>query len=264
MNARTLIGALAWRARQEGLRYLLAPIGMFAVVLAIPIGLSAAAPQDVNSGQVMAQFAERYGAHADAVTLGIGLLLGPGLVALFCSLSVIMLVRNLVGSEASRGGLEALLTAPYTPATVMRALLGYVGAIAVLYWAVLTLLVTLALAIVTWSVNGASVSLTASYLIAALAVPLLAAWAATGLALLVHLLYPRLAQAGSYGINTGGGGIGSLPAMLPGLGVLLTFTLWGTHVGAVELLASTGGAAAVVAVAGVAIVARRFRPDYIL
>ena len=117
---------------------------------------------------------------------------------------------------------------------------------------------------VTWSVNGASVSLTAGYLIAALAVPLLAAWAATGLALLVHLLYPRLAQAGSYGINTGGGGIGSLPAMLPGLGVLLTFTLWGTHVGAVELLAITGGAAAVVAVAGVAIVARRFRLDYIL
>lgn len=120
-----------------------------------------------------------------------------------------------------------------------------------------------ALTAVAWS-SGAAVSLTASYLFAALIVPLLAAWAATGLALLVNLLYPRLAQVGGYGINTGGGGIGGLPAVLPGLGVLFVFVLWASQVSAGELLGVAGGSTAAVAAAGIVIVARRFRPDAVL
>jgi hypothetical protein len=143
----------------------------------------------------------------------------------------------------------------------MRALLGYVGMVAVLYWACMSAIAALALAAVTWA-SGATVSLTASYLLAALIVPLLAAWAATGLALLVSLLYPRLAQPGGYGVNTGGGGIAGLPAMLPGLGVLLA--LWAPDISAGELLGVAGGAVAAVATAGVATVARRFRPDAVL
>jgi hypothetical protein len=257
----TLIRALAWRARAEGARYLLIPVAMFAAVIALVISLASAG--HVNGAQTMATYAEGYGAHADAVTVGIGLLLGPGLVALFSCFSVTQLVRNMIGSEASRGGIEALLAAPYQPGTIMRALLGYAGAVAALYWACMSAIVVLAMAAVTWA-SGATVSLTASYLLAALIVPLLAAWAATGLALLVNLLYPRLAQAGGYGINTGGGGIAGLPAMLPGLGVLLVFVLWAPDVSAGELLVVAGVVVAAVAIAGVLTIARRFRPDAVL
>jgi hypothetical protein len=259
----TLIRALAWRARAEGVRSLFIPLAMFAVVMTFLIALSLPGVGHINGARALAAFAERYGAHADAVTVGIGLLLGPGLVATFSCLSVAQLVRGIVGAEASRGGIEALLAAPYRPGTIMTALLGYVAAVAGLYWAGMSAIAMLALAAITGA-SGATVSLTAGYLLAALVVPLLAAWAAAGLALLVNLLYPRLAQVGGYGINTGGGGIAGLPAMLPGLGVLLVFTLWAPAISAGELLGVAGGTTAAIAVAGVATVARRFRPDAVL
>lgn len=261
--ASTLIRALAWRARAEGVRYLLIPVALFAAIMTLVIVISLPGVGRVNGAKTLAAFAESYGAHADAVTVGIGLLLGPGLVALFSCVSITQLVRNLIGTEASRGGIEALLAAPYRPGTIMRALLGYAGAVAALYWACMSAIAALALAAITWA-SGAAVALTASYLLAALAVPLLAAWAATGLALLVNLLYPRLAQLGGYGINSGGGGIAGLLAILPGLGVLFAFTLWAPDISAGELLGVAGGIAAAVAVAGVLTVARRFRPDTVL
>jgi hypothetical protein len=259
----TLIRALAWRTRAEGVLYLFIPVALFTGVITLAIVTSLTGTGHINGAKALAAFAERYGAHADAVTVGIGLLLGPGLVALFSCLSVAQLVRNLIGTEASRGGIEALLAAPYRPGTIMTALLGYVGAVATLYWACMSAIATIALAAVTWS-TGARVSLTASYLLAALIVPLLAAWAATGLALLVNLLYPQLAQAGSYGINTGGAGMAGMPAMLPGLGVLFVFLFWASSVSAGELLGVAGGTVAAVAVTGVATIARRFRPDAVL
>lgn len=259
----TLIRALAWRTRAEGVRYLFIPVALFAGVIALAVAIPALGTGHVNGARALAAYAERYGAHADAVTVGIGLLLGPGLVAVFSCLSVAQFVRNLIGAEASRGGIEALLAAPYRPGTIMTALLGYVGAVATLYWAGMSVVAALALVAVTWS-TGAAVSLTASYLLAALVVPLLAAWAATGLALLVNLLYPRLATAGSYGINTGGAGVAGVPAMLPGLGVLFVFSLWAPDVSPGELLGVAGAAVAAIAVAGVATVTRRFRPDAVL
>lgn len=259
----TLVRALAWRTRTEGIRYLFIPVALFAAVITLTIVTSLTGTGHINGAKGLAAFAGRYGAHADAVTVGIGLLLGPGMVALFSCISVAQFVRNLIGAEASRGGIEALLAAPYRPGTIMTALLGYVGAVATLYWAGMSAIATVALAAVTWSA-GATVSLAASYLLAALIVPLLAAWAATGLALLVNLLYPRLAQAGSYGINAGGAGIAGIPAVLPGLGVLLVFLFWASSVSAGELLGVAGGTAAAVAVAGVATIASRFRPDAVL
>lgn len=259
----TLIRALAWRTRAEGARYLFIPVILFAAVITLAVVLAQTGTGHINGARTMAAFAARYGAHTDAVTVGLGLLLGPGMVALFACLAVAQLVRALVGGEASRGGIEALLAAPYRPGTIMTALLGYAGAVATLYWAAMTAIAALALAVIT-AAGGATVSLTASYLLAATLVPLLAAWAATGLALLVTLLYPRLAQAGSYGINVGGGGVAGLPAILPGLAVLLVFTLWAPQISAAELLGVAGGTTAVVAIGGIATVARRFRPDAVL
>jgi hypothetical protein len=258
-----LIGALTWRTRKEGARQLLAPLLSYTAMLTAIVLVSLTGSGHINGGQTLVAFAERYGAHTNAVTIGVGLLVGPGFVSIYSSYSIIMLVRNLIGSEASRGGVEALLAAPYRPGTIMIALLGYVGCIATFYWAAATaiLAVLFGLIIVT---TGASVAFTVSYLLAALIVPLLAVWAATALSLLVYLLFPRMAKQGSYGLNLGGGSMGSLPAILPALGTMFAFIFWAPHTGAGELLAVAGGAVAVVGAAGVILVTRLFRPDAVL
>ncbi len=259
----TLAKALAWRTRREGLRYLLVTFLPFLFMLAAVIVPSLLSRASVNDGAAFATFAIRDGARADTVTVGLALLIGPGFVAMFAAVSVATLVRNLIGSEASRGGIEALLAGPYRPMSIMVALVGYVGVVATLYWAGMTAIAAVTLAIVVWA-SAAALLLPASYLVAALVLPLLAAWAATGLSLLVTLLYPRLAQAGSFGLNLGSGGIGTLPAVLPALGVLLVFTIWAPHVGAGALVAIAGSTTAVIAAGSIAIVARRFHPDAVL
>ncbi len=258
-----LVGALGWRARREGLRYLLVTFIPFLFMLAALIVPSLLSKTSVNGGATFAAFATHYGAQAGTVTVGLALLLEPGAVALFAAISVATLVRNLIGSEASRGGIEALLAGPYRPMSIMVALVGYVGALATLYWAGMTAIAAVTLSIVVWA-SAATLSLPASYLMAVLVLPLLAAWASTGLSLLATLLYPRLAQAGSFGLNLGGGDIGTLPAVLPAIGVFLVFTIWAPHVGAVELLAIAGSATAVIAAGSIAVVARRFHPDAVL
>ena len=191
-----LVGALGWRARREGLRYLLVTFIPFLFMLAALIVPSLLSKTSVNGGATFAAFATHYGAQAGTVTVGLALLLEPGAVALFAAISVATLVRNLIGSEASRGGIEALLAGPYRPMSIMVALVGYVGALATLYWAGMTAIAAVTLSIVVWA-SAATLSLPASYLMAVLVLPLLAAWASTGLSLLATLLYPRLAQAGS-------------------------------------------------------------------
>lgn len=254
----SLLAALAWRGHREGIRYLFIPVGLFAGLVAVLFGLASVG--QVNGARQMADFAERYGAHGSVVVVGLGLLLGPGLVALFTVISVAMLVRNLIGSEASRGGIELLLAAPYGPRTIMTALLGYAAAVATAYWALMTGLAAAALAAFC-AIAGASVTLTRSYLAAALLVPLLAGWAAAALAVGTNLLYPRLAQLGSYGMHMGGSGISGLPPMLPGLAVFLSFAIWAPHIGAAALVTIVGGATVGVIVLSVVTVAVRFRPD---
>lgn len=258
-----LLSALAWRARREGLRYLVVGFMPFVVALGLTIVPATLGVGSVNGAATFAHFASSYGAHRDDVGLGVVLLLLPGVIALCSALAVGLVVRNLVGSEASRGGIEALLAGPYRPGSIMVALLGYVGMLAAFNWAGMTALGTVMLGIVTWT-SGATLSLSVTYLLCFLILPLLAAWCATALSLLVHLLYPRLAQPGNYGINMGGGSLGGGAAMLPALGVFLVFVFLAPHVGPAQLLAVGGGATAVVAVGSTILVARRFRPDAVL
>ncbi len=261
-SPRALIGALAWRTRQEGVRYLLVGFVPFALAttgLVVSLFFTSAA----NGAGTFASYAAGYGAHADTVAIGEVLIQGPGLVAVCSAIAAGLIVRNLIGSEASRGGIEALLAGPYRPRSIMTALLGYVGALAACYRAAMSVTLALILMIVTWT-SGAMLSLTTGYLLLVLILPLLAAWDATGLSLLVNLLYPRLAQAGSIGLNKGGGGLGTGAALLPALGVFLVFTLWAPHISPGGLLAIAGSATAVIAVGSTAVVAHRFRPDAIL
>lgn len=257
-----LISALAWRARREGLRYLLVGFVPFVVALGLTV-VPATLGGPVNGAGTFARFASSYRAHANSVGLGVVLLFLPGLVALCSAIAVGVVVRNLIGSEASRGGIEALLAGPYRPGSIMVALLGYIGALAVFYWAAMSALSAVVLVIIVWT-SGATLTLSVAYLLSVLVLPLLAAWCATALSLLVNLLYPRLAQPGSYGLNMGGGGLGGGAVILPALGVFFVFTFLAPDVGAARLLAIAGGATAVVAVASTVLVASRFRPDAVL
>ena len=257
-----LISALAWRARREGLRYILVGFVPFVVALGLTV-VPATLGGPVNGAGTFARFASSSGAHGGGVGLGIVLLFLPGLVALCSAIAVGVVVRNLIGSEASRGGIEALLAGPYRPGSIMVALLGYIGALAVFYWAAMSALSAVVLVIVVWT-SGATLTLSVAYLLSVLVLPLLAAWCATALSLLVNLLYPRLAQPGSYGPNMGGGGLGGAAVILPALGVFFVFTFLAPDVGVARLLAIAGGATAVVAVASTVLVASRFRPDAVL
>ena len=174
-----------------------------------------------------------------------------------------LVVRNLIGSEASRGGIEALLAGPYRPGAIMTALVSYVGGLAVGYWAGMTALAAAVLALLDLA-SGATLSLTVGYLSLVLVLPLLAAWSATSLSLLVNLLYPRLAQSGSIGISMGGGGLGTGAAILPALAVFVVFTMWTPHIAPGLLLAIAGSATAAIAVASTVIVTYQFRPGAVL
>lgn len=263
-SAVTLMSALAWRTRREGIRFLFLPVALFAAVVLITFltALPNSGRSD-NGAQMLGSFGERYGAHSDSILIGLGLLLGPGLVAVFDSVAVLQMVRNVIGGESSSGGIEALLAAPYRPRNIMVALLGYCAVMALGCWASMTAILALALAVAA-AAAGTTLSLTAGYLLAALLVPMLCGLCATSLAVGVNLLFPRLARTGGYGLNAGAGGIGYLPALLPGIAVSLVFALWGAHVGLLELLAVTGGSTAAITLVSVAVVTARFRPDAIL
>jgi hypothetical protein len=156
-----------------------------------------------------------------------------------------------------------LLAGPYRAREIMDAMLSYVAVLATMYWAGMTVMAALALGLVTWT-SGDTLSLTTGYAAAALILPLLSAWAASGLGLLVALLFPRLTQAGSLGLNIGGGGIGNLPAIAPGLAVLFAFISAAPHVSPGVLLAIAGTLVAAVAASASAIVSRRFQPEAVL
>lgn len=258
-----LLGALFWRTRQEGLRNLLAAFAPFLLAAGAILALSLISRHTINGAAAFATFAHQYGAQADAVSVGLSLLIVPGLVAIFTSAAVVALVRNLVGSEATRGGIETLMSGPYLPRHIMTALLLYVGAISTAYWLGMMAISAVLVAATAWT-SGARLALGAAYLSLTLGLPLLCAWAASGLALLLALLYPRLARAGSFGLNPGAQGIGSLPAMLPGIGVMLTFTLGATHVPLGELFAIAGGVTAAITAGSVATVSLRFHPEAVL
>jgi hypothetical protein len=258
-----LVAALAWRARREGLGYLVLGLVPFAVAAGFSVLATTILGGGVNDAGTFARFASSYGAHADRVGLGVALLLLPGLVAICAAIAVGLAVRNLVGSEASRGGIEALLACPYRPNDIMISLLGYLGALATCYWAAMSTLGAVVVLTVTWT-SGATLSLPAAYLLLALALPLLGAWCATSLSLLINLLYPRLAQLGTYGLNMSGGSLAGSAALLPALGVFVVFVFLGPDVGPAALLVIGGGTTAAVAAVSTLVVARRFRPDAVL
>jgi hypothetical protein len=262
-GAAALGGAFGWRVRREGVRYLAVALGPFVVVVALVSTLAlTTGGRSFKGSAEFGTFGLRYGGGGNAILVGILLLMIPGLIALFSSIGATRTVQGLVGSEVSRGGLEELLTAPYTVGSITVALLGYALTVATAFAMIMSGLGAVDIVAASW-VTGVHPSLTGGYLAAALVLPLLSAWSGSALALLISLLFPRLTQLGAT-VNVAGGSLGTGVAILPGLGALLMLLLAAPSLGIVRVLLIAGGATLLITVAAVAIVARRFEPETVL
>jgi ABC-type Na+ efflux pump permease subunit len=243
------------------MRYSVAVLVPYAVILTIVVAVATAGGEDVLNGAESGRaFGLRYGASSDSIAIGMLLILVPGLIAVLGASGVAGTVRNVVGAEAGRGGLEALLAAPYTPASIAASLLGYAIAVATALWAVMTALGGVAIAVVA-GVHHERLHLDAAYVAMAVGLPLLSCWAAAGLALLVNLLFPRLAQAGTWGMAGAGNNLGLAVGVLPGVGALLGISFGAVELGALRVFLIGGAITAAIAVPGVVGVAYGFRPD---
>jgi hypothetical protein len=262
-GARSLINALAWRTRQEGLRYVSLAFVPFILSSGLAVTVALVDGSGINGQSGLRAVTTRYGSGSDSIAVGVALVIVPGLLALFSSAAVSMVVRNMVGSEVGRGGLEALLGGPFRPQTIAVALLGYAGGLAVLFWAGMTGLAVVGFIAITLGTHG-SLTLSAAYLLLVLILPLLAAVAGTGLSLLVSLLNPRLTRPGQFGIAVSGGSLSGAAALLPALAVFFTLTLLTDQVAAGVLLLTAGGATGLIAAGSALIVGRRFRPETVL
>lgn len=257
-----LVRALWWRTRHEGVGAALVVLVPFTVVMGLMLGVSSLIPAAINGAPHFAAMGARYGAHADALSIGLAMMMGPGLEAVFAAVAVAALVKNLVGAESTRGTIEILLAGPYGPRDVMLGFLLYTAGFATLYWLGFSLIAAGAIGAVA-AANGVALVLTTPYLLASLMLPLLASWAAASLSLTVMLLYPRLTQVGGFGLQMGAGNLAGAPALAPALAVLVLFVGgWSVRLGPVLALSLT--AVAGVTIASTGIVAHRFRPERIL
>lgn len=263
-RAGRLVAALAWRTRHEGLGCLLTGFAPFAVVVALLSVLpSLTHGKGINGAASALAVSLRYG--SGSLAMGLLLLLAPGLIAVFGGIGIARLARGLVGGEVSRGGMELLLGAPYTPGTIAAALLGYLLGAAVTFWAALTALTVLAVTGLI-AVGGGHLVLSGGYLAEALLLPLLAMCASCGLAVLVSLLFPRLTQVQlSAGVNMAGGSLDSLITLLPTLALLTSLAFGGKAVaGSAGFCAAAAGVAVAIAAVSVGAVSRGFRPEAVL
>jgi hypothetical protein len=256
-----LVAALAWRTRREGLGSLLSPLAILAVVIGTTSVLPALAGGDLNGAGSLTGYARQVGASTNAAQVGSVLQFAPGELAMALSIGAGLIVRSLVGSEASRGALEMILASRYSPRTLVTSVLVFAGTLSSALWVAMGLLTLGWIAVVT-AVYGASLHLSAAYLGLLLAVPLLTAWSGAALSVTLSMMAPRLVQPGQAGIAGSGGAAGSV-SVIPGLVVLLV-TAVGHSVGIGQLLLWTGLGALVLTVGSVAFVSARFRVEGIL
>ena len=263
LRAVTLGRAFAWQTRQEGFRYLAAALVPFAIAITLTgILPTLTGGRGINGAASAAALGARYGAHSNAVAVGLLLIFTPGLVALLASIAVIRTTRGLVGAEVGRGDVEALLSAPYTPGVIAAALLGYTMVVATAFWAAMSLMGAIAIAIVA-AASAGTVTLPVSYLTMALLLPLLAVWASAALSVLVNLLFPKLTLPGA-ALAVAGGNVGSSIGTLPALGVFLTIAFGVSSPGPAAIMVVAGGIVVLIIVGSVAGVARGFRAENVL
>lgn len=256
-----LVRALGWRFRREGWVPVAVTVLPFVLVLALTVIIGEVGGTSQNGAAGMIAVGQLYGTRS--LLVGELLLFLPAFTALFAAFGAVALLRNLIGSEGMRGGVEALLSAPFAPGDIAAALLVVAAAEATALWAAENVAGGATLGIVLLA-QHASVRLPAGYLAMGLLLPLLTAWGGTGLAMMVSLLFPRLSVPGRLGLARSGTSITDLLAILPGMGAFLMIVFGLRGLGAPRILLIMGGAVVVIVLGSVVAVARWFRPEAIL
>lgn len=216
----TLYRALVWRSLREGLGPLAFPIGLFVLVVVLASLLTVLVGNTgINSAAALAGYTAHIGATADVGELRLHLLIAPGIAAIMSALGGALTARTLVGTEAGRGSLEALIAAGYDPRALATTILAFTCTVVAGLWAAIELLAGAWLVAET-VFYGAGVTLSPTYLGLLILMPLLIGWAGTSLAVTLSLLWPQLAQQGRLGIGSNGS-IASVVASAPGVAALL-------------------------------------------
>lgn len=260
-----LYRGLLWRSRHEGLAPLAFPVGLFAAIAALStIPGELASMDSVNSAAALAGYDDRLAAVTDVSQLRLSLLLAPGTAAIVLTLGGALTARTLVGTETGRGSLEALLAAGYTAQTLANAILAFTCTTVAGLWLAIEVLVGVWLGAGT-AFYGASLSLSPMYVGILLLVPLLAGLVGAALAVILSLLWPKLAQQGGVGIGSNGN-ITSVVAMLPAVGALLVplLTQSSTNTTVAGLLAACAIGGVVLAGLTTTLVTIGFRPTDVL
>jgi len=259
-DAGRLCWALLWRVtRDQREKLVVAPLGYGILALAIML-----APVYLPGGGATERLREGLGVLVGplpddplAVALALVVVQGPYLVGVLASVAGAVLAQATVTSEATRGGLELLLSAPYRPREVFAAFLASSFLLVALSWAVLTA-VAIGLPILGLNWLGAP-PIPSFYLGIALFVPLPMALWADLIASTVALAFPSLGLLRVGTATT----LGQFLAIAPALGSLLFVTLrpemHPAKLGGAALLLGVGAVAL-----GLALFARAFRVEALL
>jgi ABC-type Na+ efflux pump permease subunit len=203
--------------------------------------------------------AQQYGnvSYQAAMTLALLLNVAPYFLPIFGAMLGSSVAQNLVGNEVSRGGIELLLSAPYSRPEILLGLLLTAFSLTAINWLGLGLT----------SIVGASVLLHILHvdvlhyggrLLFSLTFPLPLAYLSSLIAMVCLILYPRLAQ-----VRTGSTNLLQLFAMLPSVVLLLVVNLF-PHVNPVVFASSALLVGFVGSVVGMTLLARIFNPAVLL
>jgi len=200
-----LAKALLWRSRrQQGRRILLYPLGYAALILGV--WLVAVYTPGILTGVTQRALersaALRFGNVPGRVGIALVMMFmeGPYLVALFSSVAAASIAQSCVTVERSRGGLELLVSAPYSHREIFSALLLQSIGLTAATWLMLAV-GFLGTTTVGLMLLGSTVHWTSAQIGLALIMPLpLAVWSNL-IALLLAVRFPRATSQGTIGMT---------------------------------------------------------------
>jgi hypothetical protein len=192
-----------------------------------------------------------------AIALSIVLNQAPYFVALVGALVGSNLAQNMVGQESTRGGIELLLSGPYSVSEVLSAILLVSFVLTAINWIGLSLTSVVGSAALLAVLHVSLPSLGARLLLLLL-FPLPLAYLSNLIGVILSILFPQAAQ-----IRTGGFNLFQLIAVFPALAVMLIANFWPT-LNPAGLALGAMGAGLLGSVVAMTIVGRLFDPSSLL
>lgn len=192
-----------------------------------------------------------------AIALAIVLNQAPYFVALIGALVGSNLAQNMVGQESTRGGIELLLSGPYSLAEVLSGILLVSFVLTAINWLGLSVAGVVGSAVLL-HVLHVSLPALGSRLLVLLLFPLPLAYLSNLIGVILAIVFPQAAQ-----IRTGGFNLFQLIAVFPALAVMLIANFW-PALDPISLAVGAMSAGLAGSVLAMAVVGRIFDPSSLL